>query len=674
MIGRRTAAAALLLGLSAAPALADAEGEALVQRFVAWVDSSPEWSASVSVVRSESSDTLAEGLVFSRDEPRISVSIEALRLSDLAERNGGGFSASAIELSKAAVVGEGVEAAVPSASLSDLAMPSLGAVVLDPKHLMTSMARFYTLAAEGELQGLQVPEITVTQQRPTVAGASTPVEVTSQYRNLSIEDFSDGVLRHQSFGPISVRSASDEPGKTVDLTIDKIEAERVDIGAFAHILDSDAYRDGRGDAIWRPLFSRASYRGFTGTGGDATFRLNDVSVENVDGRQPEEPFTAIWDRLLDPDTAQEAKNDLALEAVTAMLSAWRIGTIHLDGMSMQAPSEAIDFSLKSASLTGWSADGIDSFLLDALRLSAREGFLALHSLELAGFVSPDIKAIMKFAAIEKGIDPEKHAAAIREAFAALPRLRHFGMEGLAFGKSEAESLSVAGVALDFDAWNALYAGATDFRLSELKIPRQLMELDPQATEMFDTLGYDELVLDMSLSDRWEPDLGSDEATWRFGLRDMMDMELSYSLTGLTLDWLMRATAAAGASDNGGAALMAMLDDLGVRHAKLSVTDRSLLDRGFAFAAKKQGLNVEGAAYREQMRAALPFIISAAVPADLAKLVTEPVQAFLEGRKTLVAEAEPVAPLPIQELIAAAANPMGLPDLLQLKLRSEAAPR
>ena len=81
-----------------------------------------------------------------------------------------------------------------------------------------------------------------------------------------------------------------------------------------------------------------------------------------------------------------------------------------------------------------------------------------------------------------------------------------------------------------------------------------------------------------------------------------------------------------------------------RARRLSVTDRSLLDRAFGVAAQKQGLKVEGSAYREQMRAALPFIISAAVPAEIAKLVTEPLQAFLAGGQTILADAAPPAPL------------------------------
>ena len=189
--------------------------------------------------------------------------------------------------------------------------------------------------------------------------------------------------------------------------------------------------------------------------------------------------------------------------------------------------------------------------------------------------------------------------------------------------------------------------------------------------MFDNLGYDELVLGMSISDHWNSDAGTDDATWTFSMKDAADVEFSYSLTGLNLDWLMRATAAAAAAEDSEAALMAMANEIKVASAKFSITDRSLLDRAFGVAAEKQGLNVEGSAYREQMKAALPFLISAAVPAEIAKLITDPVQAFLAGGQRLDAVAVPPTPLGIMDLVGAAEDPMTLPDMLHLTLKSEA---
>ncbi len=670
MIGRIAAAGFFFLA-AAAPAAADPASEGMVRDFIAWIDSSGDWSATVSVVRSDAENTFAEGVVISRDEPHVAFSIETLRLKDLKPRDGGGFVASEIEMDGGAVLSDSVKGAIPSGALWNISMPSFAGVTFDMKHLMTSIARFYTLAAEGTLDELKIPEISYTQSQPSMGG-DPPIEASVTYRDLSITGLADGVLKHEQIGPVNVSSQGPNDQK-LDFTIQKVEADRFDLGALARILDPTAYRDGKGDNIWRPLASRALYSGITGNGGHGgTFKVDEIAIENVDGRQPEKPFADTFDRLIDPEIPQDAKNDLAIDAATTMFAAWRVGTIRADGVSVDVPKDSVAFSLATVSLTGWSSAGLDSFLLGKLQGSSPEGFLSIGSLELAGFVAPDLKALMRFAAIEKDIDIAKHVAAIKETFAALPRLGHFGLHDVAAGKSQTDAGSLKNFTLDFSDWNTVWAGGTDVHLDELSIPRRLLELDPQTTEILDTLGYDDLVASMSLSDRWSPDAGTDNATWTFGMKDAADVELSYSLSGLTLDWLGRATAAAAAGDNSQAAIMAMVDELKVASAKVSVTDRSLLDRGFAVAAEKQGLNVTGAAYREQMRAALPFIISAAVPADIAKLLSDPLQKFLAGGQTIHADAAPPSPLSVTALMGAAADPMGLPNLLNLTLQSEAA--
>ena len=651
----------------AAPASADTKSEALLRDFVAWVDSSPDWSASASVIRSDGNDTFAEGLVFSRENPHESISIEELRLRDLAERQGGGFSATEMEMRAAEIITDMVDAKIPSATASGASLPSLAGIIIDPKHMMSTFARFYGIAAGGALDELRVPEITIVERQPDASGGATDVS----YRNVVLTGLADGVLRRQEIGPISIAAHASSP-QAFAFSIDKVEIDRTDLGALAHILDETQYRDGRGDSIWRPLVSRAAYHGLTGKSADgATFRVDEVAIENVDGRQPEKPFSAAWDEIMDPGVPADAKNDLALEATTGMLGAFRVGTVRLEGMSVDVPKDGTSISLDGVTLSGWSSAGLDSLIVKNFRVQGPEVYASLGSMELAGFVSPDLRALMQFAALEKDADPTTHAAAISKTFAALPRLSHFGIEGLVAGKSADDAASLGRFSLDFRDWNKIFAEATDIHVENLKIPRGLIDLDPQGAQMFDALGYQDLDVGMSLADRWTPDIGTDQATWTVTVADAGDVELSYTLTGLTMDWLMRATAAAGKSDDSQAALTAMLQDLGLARATLSVTDRSLLDRAFTVVAKQQGVSIDGPTYREQMRAALPFIISAVIPMELAKRIAPPLQGFMAGRQTLLADVTPPAPLTLTDILSAVDDPLTLPDRLNLKLTSEA---
>jgi hypothetical protein len=84
------------------------------------------------------------------------------------------------------------------------------------------------------------------------------------------------------------------------------------------------------------------------------------------------------------------------------------------------------------------------------------------------------------------------------------------------------------------------------------------------------------------------------------------------------------------------------------------------------------LTIDGAAYRQQMRSALPFLLSAVLPADLAKRFAPPIQDFMAGSQTLSAIIAPPAPIAVLQLATMADDPLSLPDKLNLKLTSAPA--
>lgn len=657
---------------AAAPANADPASEALLGAFIDNVDASPDWTASAGLIRSEGGRTIGEGLVFSRLEPDVSVSIERLNLDDLRARDGGGFAASSMEMTGGAVISGIIDYAIPSASARDVSAPDMAGISLDPHRMMTSIAQVYSAVASAEFADFRIPEATSTQrQAGTEQGG--PATVRATYRDIESNWLRDGVLDRIMSGPTFFVVERPGEGET-GFEMRSMTAERLDLGGFARIFDLSHYRNGRGDGIWRPLISRIGYSGISGSGPEkVSFGLEGVVIENVEGRQPEKPFTALWDRLLDPAIPDDAKSDLALETVRETYSSWRAGALRIDGLSLDAPVEQSQFSLGGISAAGLSTEGIESFNLSNLRATTPTGFAALQKLEFAGLVFPDMRATMKFAALETDADAGEHAGTIRSTFAALPRISHVGVKGAAGGESEAKAVTLQDFALDFGDWHNLFARSTDLRIDGLRIPRDLMQLDPKTAEIVDTLGYQEFVLGMSLADRWSPDAGTDDGRWTFTMQNAGDVELAYTLTGVSEDWVLRATAAAGRTEGKEAALNAMLAELGLNGATLKVTDRSLLDRAFGAAAKKQNLTVTGSAYREQLRGALPFLLSAAVPANLTKLLSAPLQAFMAGGQTLIAEIAPLAPIPLTDIVAGMNDPMALPERLGVTLRSEAAP-
>lgn len=664
MLARAAIAVSMIFG-AAAPVIADERSEALVEDFIAWVDSAPDWSASADFIRSSGADTFAEGVVFARAEPNVSISIETLRLRGLIEAEAGGFRAEEIDVGGADIVSDDLRYTIPSTSVANVYVPTVTGFNLDPRRLMTMTAQAYSTLSKAEFSNLQIPEMTSATERSVTQDGDT-VAASSVYRNLEMGALKDGAVQDMSAGPFTVHVEG--PEGTFDFTVNSATSDRFDIGALAHVFDPAAYRNGRGDRIWRPILSSLTYSDITGTGPeDVVFRLDSVIVEGIDGRQLDKPFTAVWDRMLDLTVPDEEKQGLFLDFAESY-QAWRLGTMKLEGLAFEAPRDDVGMTLDSLTMAGVSSDGIDNLDLDDFDVTTPDGILSLGSLKVAGFVSPDLAALLDLAALDGDIDAKTHADLIEKSFAGLPRIDHFGIHDVTVGESRAEAFSLESLTFDFSAWNDLFAESTDMRMTGLDIPPAL--LGPESAGFLDVLGYDDLVIGLSLSDRWTPETGKDEATWKLSLGGAADFKLFYELSGVTMDWIVRATAAAAESEDSEDALKAMLDELRLERASFSVTDRSLLERAFALAADLQDLDVDGSTYREQMRAALPFLISAAMPPAITRLLAKPLQQFLAGRQTLIAEIEPPAPLNVTEFLEETDDPLELPDRLNMTLRTE----
>ena len=183
----------------------------------------------MSLVRSEGAETIAEGIVFGREAPHVAISVEELRLGDLEARAGGGFTAAQIDMVGGAIITEFMEAAIPSGTIAEISMPGLAGVTFDVEHMMTSIARFYSLAAAGEVEEVAIPEMT-DRTAPGNPGRATASRRAPVYRNLSFGPLSGGVIANQSAGPLSIVSKAPD-GTDLTMEIASVSAERMDLAA-----------------------------------------------------------------------------------------------------------------------------------------------------------------------------------------------------------------------------------------------------------------------------------------------------------------------------------------------------------------------------------------------------------------------------------------------------------
>jgi hypothetical protein len=174
----RAAALALLLA-AAQPAMAEIRSEAMLRDLIDAIDSAEDWSASADAIRSAGADTFAEGVSITRDEPRLSFRIGAVRVRDLNPTgNDGAFSASEIEATGFEAAGDDDDRfTIPTATARDVTMPSFAGLTIDERRLMSSVARFYTTAAEGEVGEIVIPEATASARDVPRARRSPSIRV-----------------------------------------------------------------------------------------------------------------------------------------------------------------------------------------------------------------------------------------------------------------------------------------------------------------------------------------------------------------------------------------------------------------------------------------------------------------------------------------------------------------
>ena len=64
----------------------------------------------------------------------------------------------------------------------------------------------------------------------------------------------------------------------------------------------------------------------------ATFRLENIRLGKLEGRQPEQPFVDAFDKLMDPTISPEEKTkDFDPSALLAFYAPWRLGTFSMRG-------------------------------------------------------------------------------------------------------------------------------------------------------------------------------------------------------------------------------------------------------------------------------------------------------------------------------------------------------
>lgn len=657
---------AVLVGVLAAPAFADARSEAALRDYLNAIDADLAWSASAGFIRSEGSTTIAEDVEISRADLAVAVTFDIIRVDDLAIGSDGRLNASAINARAAAVSTENASATLPDLNATKVFVPNFGSLKILPDQFITGISRLYTAFAQVEAKRIDASAINLVQNFP-LPGESEPVRSETVYRDVVAEDFNDGVVARMGWSGTVIKQTT--PDGPMRMTIGAAQAEGVDIGQMARVLDPDSYADGRGDGIWKPVTDRIVYSDFEVRPPDgAVIGIARIFASDMAMRQPERPFTEDLDWLFaHPDAGEDDIKERVLGFLPHMMRSMRVGEFRVEGIAVKpAAPDPGRVTIDEIRIAGFSADGIAEISVGGIRLTAPEANFGLDRVAITGIGFSDFDNIDAIADLsERSDDPAVKSEIARRAFDALPIFDGIVVAGF--------SVAAAGTTLvrigeyDFTVTGRIrrlpIAGSV--RIRDLIMSSDLWrETAMEFSEALEAFGYDEIVVDGDGEASWTAATGLLDATIEYRARDVADIRFDYGISGLTESWLdtvftMLPSLEGNANPMAG---LAILSTLGIKNGLLEITDRSIVDRALAYAAAKQGLDAE--TYRTQLKGALPFMLGMLGDPDLQTKAGTALQAFLDGghRLTISLAPEDVVLLPMF-VGTAGMSPKALVELL-----------
>ncbi len=209
------------------------------------------------------------------------------------------------------------------------------------------------------------------------------------------------------------------------------------------------------------------------------------------------------------------------------------------------------------------------------------------------------------------------------------------------------------------------------KISQLKIHSQNINDGGGFQRRLESLGYDNLQMDVNLAMDWNMETGRIALTkYEFDIADMGAFDIQLVIGGYTeeLTKKMRAMNVEIQSlpqeerDRASQRVLENFTGLSVESMKLSFNDKSITDKIIALQARAQGQPPEN------MKAMLPIMLNGALAGiqqpELTQKLVSAVEVFLAQPGTISISANPEAPLTIAEIIGLGA---ALPSILIEKL-------
>ena len=647
---------ALVLVCSAANAAhADPAGEALVKSLIDRIDKQDAWSASAARVYSEGSATVVEGLKIAMTDGLASFAAAKVRLDKLAETPQHSIAIGNFAASDLALSGERWSITVPAATGREITTADISDWHFDAKAPFTSAARLYTALAKAEFDEVAIPKAVLSQE---IGLFGSTTKTVASYSDFHLEGLKKGVLANERIGHIeSVTSSPDnEPVTTLS---DAMSAKNLNIGAFAHVFDPADYQSGKGDGLWVAGLESGGYGKLTvKTGERNVFVAGQISTGQWEVRQTPVPMAPRFDELFASGYPDEAKlGKFMAEQIAALIGWIKIGVITVKDVAA-FPPEGGSISLASTAIEDLSAESMKHLVLDGFGIDSSELILKCDKFELGQVIWPSVSSIVVLAKLgevkKQGALPDP--ALVDEATDALmnvvPHIGKFSISGVQAGAPGGEPFKLSEYAATTEAGTDLLPKSATSTVRAMTIPRGILRATPETAQIFDSLGYSELVVDSEGEATHDEASGRYSGHGRLSVKDAGTLSISHATGGLTAERMKALTAllalpASGTPDT--TQMLAAAGPVSIEGFTVRFEDASLTRRVLPFVAKMQGM--DEAMLIGNVTAALQLGLAALGNQTFTSEVVNSVATFLKDPKSLSLALRPARPVTIQELMA-----------------------
>ncbi|WP_421723897.1 hypothetical protein [Bauldia sp.] len=659
MTVRISLAVASLVLLSPATAQSqESTTAAALRAMVSDLDATPEWSARfTSLSFNSTTDTATvDGLVIRSEEPGTELNFDTITVTGFAEATDG-----TITVDRLATDGGTVIAGFSRIGLTDLEVEGLSVPVLDPvvfsaEQPIISLMKVYSEALKIDIARASAAEIDVIQ---TLEGVESRVA----YEQVSLEDFADGKIARMDAAAARMEAPVEDQLMTIRIGV--TEGRDLDLGAFVHVYDPDAYQNGRGDMVWRNASGYVAYRDIVVDAPGARVFIDLIEAEDLNVRQPPQEFTTFLDAVtLDPNMPEWRIERMAKQAIPDMLGAWSIGVFRTSGIEVDMPG--VDrVALDDFIIRDLSIDGMREFSFAGLEFSMRGAFATrVDSFAIGNMVFGGIDGLKRLiATFDAGGEPDPNDV--------IPVIGFMELVGFDLQTPDVERLSLDRLRVDSSDYIGIIPTVTTMEMEGLVVPTDVM--DREARLMMQRFGYDQLNVAMTFGYEWADELLSIAMT--LGSEGMGSMAFDMEIGGVPLSLFDGAEIDISPET---------LPDATFVEGRFAFTDEAIVGHGLELLAEE--MNAPKDQIRSQFADALPFFISMGTAGnpEVAQLIRESgfldqltpaIREFIAAPGgSIIFEAKPAAPVPFSTLEEVGDTaPERMIDLLAVSVASEPAP-